>query len=226
MTALGTIYVQIGFKRCGTSSIAAFFNRSGIPAVHWDRGRLALTMRENMRVGRPILRGYEQYSSFTDMEYVAADDCFEGFRHYDRILEDYPEAKFILNTRDQDRWLRSMHQHSVLAGPERIGFYRWRYGTADPERLSEFWRQEWDEHYKRVMADIRGDRLLVFDIEKDSPELLCRFAGLPREMARHYRRENPTQNRLGVMLVRHTPTAMKRMLPYGAKLALRRRLGL
>ena len=46
MTAAGAKYFQIGFKRCGTTSLAAFFNRSGIPCAHWDRGRLGVESQE------------------------------------------------------------------------------------------------------------------------------------------------------------------------------------
>lgn len=34
-------YFQIGFQRCGTTSIALFLNRCGLPCVHYDEGRLA-----------------------------------------------------------------------------------------------------------------------------------------------------------------------------------------
>ena len=218
----GTKFFQIGFKRCGTTAIAAFFNRSGIPCVHWDQGKLALAMRENIQAGKPILRGYEHYEAFTNMDYVAADDCFEGFKHYHRILKDYPEAKFILNTRKRENWIRSMLKHGELAGPARVQFYQWRYGTSAPERISEIWSREWEQHHSKVIAEIPGDRLLIFDIETDSPELLCAFTGLPTAMARNYRLENPTLNRFWAMLARCAPSIFKRMLPYRIKLAMRR----
>ena len=218
-------YFQIGFKKCGTTAIAEFFNRSGIPCVHWDGGRLARTMRANMRASNRILEGYEQYRAFTNMDYVAPDDCFEGFRHYGKIMEDYPEARFILNTRDRENWVRSMLTHGSLAGPLRTRFHEWRYGTSDPERLAEIWRGEWEEHHFRVVDEIPRDRLLVFDIENDSAERLCWFADLPVASAGNYRVENPSLNGLGVLLVRHTPSIFKRLLPDQAKLAIRRRLG-
>ena len=218
-------FFQIGFKKCGTSAIAAFFNRSGIPCVHWDHGKLALTMRANMRAGNRILKGYEQYRAFTNMDYVAADDCFEGFRHYTRLLEDYPEAKFILNTRDREKWIRSMLAHGSMAGTSRVRFYEWKYGSSAPEKLAGIWRKEWDEHHSKVIDEVPADLLLVFDIESDPPERLCRFAGLPDAMAENYRIENPSLNRLGVMLVRYTPPILRRVLPHGARLAIKRRLG-
>ena len=60
-----TLYFQIGFRRCGTTAIAVFFNRSGIPCVHHDRGRLALRMRDNLAAGRAPIAGCERYRAFS-----------------------------------------------------------------------------------------------------------------------------------------------------------------
>ena len=54
-----TRFFQIGFPCCGTTSIAAFFNRCGIPCVHHDRGRLAQRMRANLEAGARPLEGYD-----------------------------------------------------------------------------------------------------------------------------------------------------------------------
>ena len=50
-------YFQIGFHRCGTTALAAFFERCGLPCVHHDRGRLARRLREHLAAGRPPLPG-------------------------------------------------------------------------------------------------------------------------------------------------------------------------
>ena len=79
-------FFQIGFRRCGTSAFAAFFNRSGIPCVQHDHGRLARRMRDNLARGARALEGYEHYRAFTNMDYIAEDDWFDGVRQY-RALE-------------------------------------------------------------------------------------------------------------------------------------------
>ena len=60
-------FVRLG----GTSAITVFFNRSGIPCVHHDRGRLARRMRDNLAAGRAPIAGYERYRAFTDMDWFA-----------------------------------------------------------------------------------------------------------------------------------------------------------
>ena len=63
----GQKYFQIGFRKCGTTTLWDFFNRNGIPAVHWDEGDLARRMRDNLEAGRRVLDGYdERYAAFTE----------------------------------------------------------------------------------------------------------------------------------------------------------------
>ena len=76
-------FLQVGFQRCGTTAIAAFFERCGIPAVHCDEGRLAKRMQVNIEAGARPLAGYdERYRAFTNMNWSAADDYYDAFKHY------------------------------------------------------------------------------------------------------------------------------------------------
>ena len=54
---------------------------------------------------------------------------------------------------------------------------------------------------------------LVFDIESDSPVRLCEFAGLPPTCARYYSPQDHSLGRLGRLLARCTPLAVKRIVP-------------
>ena len=51
--------------------------------------------------------------------------------------------------------------------PRRRAAYRARFGTDDPGEVAEYWRAAWEEHHRRVLAEIPGGSLLVFDIESD-----------------------------------------------------------
>ena len=221
-----TLYFQIGFKRCGTTAIAVFFNRSGIPCVQHDRGRLALRMRDNLAAGRAPIAGYERYRAFTNMDWFAADDCFDGFKQYPALLAHYGRrARFILNTRPRERWIRSLWAHHARHGgaPARE-HYQWRYGTADAAAVAGIWRAEWEAHHARVQAEIPPEQLLVFDIESDPPVRLCEFAGLPPACARHYAPQNHSLGRLGRLLARCTPLAARHAVPQRVRLPLKRLL--
>ncbi len=219
-------YFQVGFRKCGTTSISAFFSRNGIPSVHYDDGRLGRRMQRNHRRGVPLLAGYDdRYQAFTNMEYYDSRDYFEGYRHYAEMMAAYEDARFILNTRDQERWIRSMVSYAVRPGAQKVikeQYHRWRYGTTDMEELSDLWREEWDAHHRDVIADIPAERLLVFDIERDDPALLCRFAGLPPEGSRHYTQANPSLTPVGAALSRLVPIAAKRAVPSRIKHPVKR----
>jgi hypothetical protein len=222
-----TRYFQIGFRKCGTTSIAAFFNRNGIPCIHHDRGHLGCRMQQNLRQGAPLLAGYdEQYRAFANMEYYFADGYFEGYKLYRELMETYEDSRFILNTRDRESWIRSMMTHARRPGPFRQypEYHRQKYGTTDWKVICDIWRGEWDEHHEKVQAEIPAERLLVFDIEKDDPRRLCEFAGLPADGARHYKQENPSLNGVGMVIARCTPLAVKRAIPRSVKWPIKRML--
>ena len=52
-----------GFNRCGTTTLHRIFVANGIRSIHHDYGRFALTMDDNLRNGRHILTGYEEYEA-------------------------------------------------------------------------------------------------------------------------------------------------------------------
>ena len=220
-------FFQIGFSKCGTTAIAEFFNRCGIPCVHYDRGRLALRMRENLAARRPPLEGYDhRYRAFTNMDLNAPDDFFDAFREYDALERAYPEARFILNTRPAEHWIRSTMAHRARrmgrAGARR--HYKLRFGTADPGEVAARLRAERKAHHRNVRDAIPPERLLVFDIESDPPERLCDFAGLPRSCARHWRLENPSMNAAGRLIGRLLPLSVKRAVPERMKGPVKRLL--
>jgi len=176
---------QIGFRKCGTTALSNFFNRCGIPSVHWDKGNLARKMRANIEAGRPIMDGYtNRFEAFTDMEVNQADDFFEGFKHFRRMMTDYPHAKFVFNTRDEKRWLRSMRRWAWRS--RHMDYVKIRYGSYNLWRFSACLRREWKQHYDAVTSTIPADRLLVFDIESDPPEKLCRFCNIPESKASRF----------------------------------------
>ena len=218
-------YFQIGFQRCGTTSIALFFNRCGIPCVDYDEGRLAKRMRVNLEAGARPLEGYEdRYLAFTDLNWNAPDDYYDAFKHFGALRRAYG-GRFILNTRPVEHWVRSLMTHKAQRKRrDLLAHYELRFGTTDLERVAQCWREEWDAHHRRVLAEVPAEELLVFDIESDPPEKLCDFIGVPRECARFYTHENATMNGFGRWLLRNTPQWVKRRTPKSFKRAVINRL--
>lgn len=216
-------FFQIGFKRCGTTALWAFFNRCGIPCVHHDRGRLARRMRDNLAAGRAPLDGYDdRYRAFTNMDFQEEDDRFDGFRHFEALDAAYG-GRFILNTRPMEHWIASVMRS---AGQRRVQrAHESRFGTSDPRRVAALWRAEREAHHARVQAVLPAERLLVFDIEGDPPERLCDFVGVPHDCARFWTRENRSPGRLGALLDAALPVRLKRAVPDAVKYAVKKRLG-
>lgn len=203
---------QIGMFKCGTTSIHRFYLRSGLRSVHIGTDRLlAAQMGANIDAGRPIVEGFDFYDVYTDMN-DAAEGVYGGMS-YLRILEDYSESKFLLNTRDTDRWLRSMLEMSI----RKDGLH---YPDMSDAQYCAFWKTQRDTLHSNVIRDIPEERLLVFDIEEDDPALLCRFAGLPDECARNWQRDNPAIPPAVMFILKCIPRPLKRLVPQETKIAI------
>ena len=207
---------QIGMFKCGTTSIHRLYLRSGLRSVHIGTERhLAAQMGANISAGRPIVDGFDFYDVYTDM-----NDALEGVyggTSYLQMLEDYPGSKFILNTRDTGRWLRSMLNMSI----RKEGLY---HPDMSDAQFCAFWRGQKEMLHSNVIRDIPKERLLVFDIERDDPALLCRFAGLPDSCARNWQRDNPAIPPEVMFILKCIPRPLKRMVPQDAKIAVMNRV--
>ena len=154
---------QIGLHKCGTTSLYRLFKESGIKSVHGHKKeRLWRRVREGLR--DPLPPGIRDVLFFSDMGSEL------NFKHIDKC---YPGSKFILNTRPREKWIRSRFSH--LRG--RFARKRARRGRLTMKALARKWRRQWDDRHSDVKEYFRerpGD-LLVFNIEKDSPEKIRDF---------------------------------------------------
>lgn len=212
-------FFQIGFSKCGTTAISRFFARNGFACVDWDGGRLAQRMKANLEAGRSILEGYEHYEVFTDMVYVSDTEIVEGFKYFGELRAQVPGARFILNTRNCDNWVRSQLDHGDLADR-----YRSALGLPDLSEVVAHWRKDWAAHHAAVTAAIPAQDLLVFDIEADPPTLLTDFAGLDRSAADGYAVENITLSPFGQTLRSRTPAFIRASIPAGIRRPMTRLL--
>lgn len=89
----------------------------------------------------------------------------------------FPDATFILTTRDAEAWFNSMVRHfGMRSTPMR----KWVYGAPYPRRHRSTYVQRMKRHEQEVKAYFAGrpDDLLVMDITQgDGWEVLCPFLG-------------------------------------------------
>ncbi len=167
---------QIGFSKCGTCTIANFFEANGIPIIH---AALSVSIYENARNGAKLISyKYEHNLVFTDMELMFADPLPGVSKMYFKELDQqYPGSKFILNTRDKQAWLKSRSLSPAYSEDKTLLGLRSQVMHLSKQEVLDVWAREWDEHHQAVLAHFkdRPQDLLVFNIEQDPPEKLCEF---------------------------------------------------
>lgn len=189
---------QIGFSKCATSSLAAFFNLNGVPALHHDFGNLAISMHENAQAGKPLIAPeYNKYLVFTDMENLFDDPPINAAMLYFKELDrQYPGSKFILNTRNKKAWLKSRVKHPVNKnGKTNLLAENARMLKLSEKEVLDLWSKEWDQHHREVIAYFkdRPQDLLIFDIDVDTPQKIIDFFQDNYELdAQHYLHKNKT----------------------------------
>jgi hypothetical protein len=115
----------------------------------------------------------------------------------DLLLDEYPQAKFVLTIRDCYSWLDSMF-NQLLGRPHgefQTQFHRWYIESLSPgshqdgdRALAErglwpldLWLRAWKHHNSRMLALVPSERLLIVrtqDIRRDIPRL-ADFLGIP-----------------------------------------------
>lgn len=165
---------QIGFNKCGTTSIHATFEKAGHRSLHWKKGEIAKTFYNRKRNNKHLIpKRWNNVVLFSDME-----DHEKGLYAYMlfKILDrQYPGSKFILNTRNREKWIESRKSHRKK---------RSNYLNIDKKRRAKstesiitLWKQQWDAHHSDVLSYFksRPQDLLVLDIENSDGTELDRF---------------------------------------------------
>ncbi len=192
----------IGFNKCGTTSLHAFFRASGLSCAHWRLSRdrtLAEAMFSNLSLQRHVLEGFAGFDVYSDLNHLSDRVHLEANTLFRTIDATVPDARFILNTRDKDRWLASRSRH----GSPTTGSFLARackcYGASREEVLA-IWRDQWDRHHAAVTEYFahKPGKLLVFDIEIDPVDkLVSFFDGSFQLDPRHWGWRNRTGARAG-----------------------------
>ncbi len=193
--------IALGLSRTGTTSLNAALNQLGIHAIHWINPLTRAVIEPD---DIPLFDG------FTD---ISAAHDFEALYHA------YPNAKFILTTRDPQSWERSVRAHyKANYGSEDLAELRLHALYSDKESRSsqvfwaiygqhDSWQDAYQAHHQRVrsfFADKPCDRFLELAItEGQGFKELCRFLKMqaperpfPNVNARIKTREATTERRL------------------------------
>ena len=117
-----------------------------------------------------------------DLSFQAVDH-FDGFQDnpwpilYRQLDERCPGSKFVLTTRETDRWIASLARHF---GPRETPMRKWIYGHGSVLGHEQVYIERFERHNTEVLDYFRDrpNDLLVMDITKGHGwEQLCPFLG-------------------------------------------------
>lgn len=176
---------QIGFENCGEDGLGRLLHSGGVPllygAMTGGKARLPqavaadpqMAIHCNVLAGRAALDGFDDVDAFLSMERTAGGPPIENFRHFARLAEENPGARFILNTRDMDDWLLERIRRDggryVEQAMERTGMSK--------RGLLNLWADDFHRH-QAMVHDYFRDRpgqLFDYDVDRTPAKELARF---------------------------------------------------
>jgi hypothetical protein len=166
----------IGFYKTGTTTLYDALRALGYHTVNGDTPGSYPGADDGATLIKQIDAGNFRLPTF---------DMFNPyFRIWRQIYDLYPDAKYVLTVRDEDRWIEScvkFYRNRRLR-PMRV----WMFGPhANPARSPES-RQAWLDAYRAHNAAVRdffasrGQQFFEFDPTREgSWDRLCAFLGAP-----------------------------------------------
>lgn len=195
----------VGFNKCGTTSFHDFFKANGIASVHWRANRLAMTMHRHRLSGhRPLLDGMEQWTAYTDLICLPGspwgrsnsdgEPVIEACTYFRELHRDYPDALFILNTRDPFDWIRSRLRHDQGRFAHAYMMALAEEGIHTEQQLCRRWLRDWHSHHSAVLDYFEQEapaQFLIFHLEHSEQAELMRFLAphftlTTRELPHHH----------------------------------------
>ena len=132
----GPVLINIGLPKTGSSSLHAFAQCMGLRSLHWEEGvgrtdrdddvpvgvhrthhlLAGYAVQECARSGKPLLScfKYGEYDVYAQLDCEATkegdqDACWmPQISHLEGLVVDYPDATFILTSRDIKKWVHSV----------------------------------------------------------------------------------------------------------------------
>jgi len=162
--------IFLGLPKTGTMSLTKAFEGAGYRTAHWqtDSGEyVGYNIRRAFCDGERLLHYLSDYDVITQMDVCLPEVSFfpQCFLYRDFAYQ-YPDALFVLNTRDIASQVKSIANWGDMLDRFK------KYGIEDPGKFIY-------SHNNRVRDFFRGRGIafLEFDIEVDLPSRLSDFIG-------------------------------------------------
>lgn len=161
---------MLGFHKTGTTSLARALQILGYRVCGFISPKPGIQYSTHSR-SELFETTYKPFLS----EYDAFEDTL-WFMFYEKLANDYPDAKFILTVRPEESWYKSMVKH--FGGYDRELFH-WIYeGYGDPVGNRELYLEKYSQHNKEVeqFFEKKNRDFLIMKLPEDfNWEVLCEF---------------------------------------------------
>jgi hypothetical protein len=146
----------IGMNKTATKAFDFLFSSSGYMTTHYSCANadgspaiLAQVMKDNHESFYPIMLGLEKWSVFSDMFWHREDEWIDGVKYFREIHQQYPDAYFVLQTRDLDSWLKSKRNHKEGKYIERV----MEYLGGTEEQVLDWLAKDREDHHRKVLIN-------------------------------------------------------------------------
>jgi len=186
----------VGGPKSGTHSLASVFRRyREFHEPEHERHMQIIMARADGVISDS--RAQDQVRRLDRRKWLEFNSSYLNYFLLDLLLDEYPQAKFVLTIRDCYSWLDSVFNQLLGRTHEEFEtqFHRWYLESMSPgsheagdRALAErgfwpldAWLRVWTQHNTRVMAMVPSDQLLIVrtqDIRRDIPRM-AEFLGIP-----------------------------------------------
>ena len=191
---------QIGFNKCGTNTLHAFFKKNNIPSAHHtSKGqKLSTAMFNNYKNEKPVLHGFiDRITAFSDFgvyicNFSIPDILFDNIEYnalkndskkawYEVFQENHHDYDklYILNIRSVNKWLCSRYFHNRSIKNAILKVKQTFNEDIDEVEVLYRWKSLWYKYHSDVLKYFNThnlrERLLIFDIENDQLSKLSEF---------------------------------------------------
>lgn len=180
----------IGFPKTGTTSMETAFELLGYNVCrgHWKNPH------SNMAIAHAISNDYKRIKPIINSYDVFFDAPFGGCGFWRYLTTEYPEARFLLTTRDADDWysslLKMVSETSCSIDEDHLQTHYNRGRIAIVEFIREVWgikdivedKQKLIRYYNDYNTEIttyfrNKDNFLNLEISQFAWKPLCKFIG-------------------------------------------------
>ncbi|RCW91493.1 sulfotransferase family protein [Winogradskyella arenosi] len=160
----------IGFHKTGTSSMGKALQILGY--------RVCGSLKEGVDLDKIRSSSKSELSENT-CQVLGKYDAFQDtpwFLFYKELYDAFPDAKFILTIRDEDKWIKSIQRHF---GNNSFQYHDYIYGSHDTFADENKYRQIYNKHNNECKMFFleKKKEILIIDLEHDINkwQLICNY---------------------------------------------------